>query len=488
MGSSIASSSQHSILFGIFKNPRSFLSRRISRYFYLRFVVERVTEESVLMKIIFLLLPFMITSLTLSLLAQPAANETSPSDWTFHFQQTIITQYHPHFSAKYSGQNSLDTSEPAQTSVTSTFFVGKRLWDGTEIYFVPELAGGNGMSGTKGAAGFPNGETYRIGDPTPQVTVSRIFIRQTFALTDRDTMFSDDVDQIAGLQPSKRLTLIFGKISMTDYFDNNSYSHDPRSQFMNWALMSNGAWDYPANTRGYTWGFVSDLSLSPWAFRISGAMVPAQWNMSDMDQNIGKANSETIEIERSYEIGSQKGIIRALGFYTEARMGNYEQALQMPPGQIDIVPTRESGRTKHGFGLNIEQAFSDNIGFMLRAGWNDGANETWMFTEIDRTISSALLLDGALWQRKGDNIGIALALNGISQDHRNYLQAGGYGFIIGDDKLNYSPEFITELFYEFSLPEFHLFLTPDYQFVLHPAYNADRGPVHVLGMRAHVGF
>jgi len=301
-------------------------------------------------------------------------------------------------------------------------------------------------------------------------------------------MFSDDVDQIAGLQPSKRLTLIFGKISMTDYFDNNSYSHDPRSQFMNWALMSNGAWDYPANTRGYTWGFVGELSLSPWTFRISGAMVPAEANMSVMDQNIGKANSETIEIERSYEIGSQKGVIRALGFYTEARMGNYEQALQMPPGQIDIVQTREYGRTKHGFGLNIEQAFSDNIGFMLRAGWNDGKNETWMFTEIDRTISSALLLDGAFWQRKGDNIGIALALNGISQDHRNYLQAGGYGFIIGDGKLNYSPEFITELFYEFSLPEFHLFLTPDYQFVLHPAYNADRGPVHVLGMRAHIGF
>ena len=340
----------------------------------------------------------------------------------------------------------------------------------------------------RGIAGFPNGEIYRIGDPTPQVTVSRIFIRQTFALSDRDTMFSDDIDQLAGLQPSKRLTLIFGKISMTDYFDNNSYSHDPRSQFMNWALMSNGAWDYPANTHGYTWGFVGELSLSPWAFRLSGAMVPTEANMSDMDQNIGKANSETMEIERSYEIGSQKGIIRALGFYTQARMGNYEQALQLPPGQIDIVQTREYGRTKHGFGLNIEQAFSDNIGFMLRAGWNDGINETWMFTEIDQTISSAVLLDGALWQRKGDNLGIALVLNGISQDHRNYLEAGGYGFLIGDGHLNYSPEFITELFYMFTLPEFHLSLSPDYQFVLHPAYNADRGPVHVFGMRAHVGF
>ncbi len=433
----------------------------------------------------------MTASAVPSLFAQSAANEAIFSDWSFHFQQTIITQYHPDFSAKYSGQNSLDTSEPAQTSITSTFFVGRRLWNGTEIYFVPELGGGNGLSGVKGIAGFPNGETYRIGDPAPQISISRFFIKTTFALSDRDTMFSDDEDQLAGLQPSKRLTLILGKISMTDYFDQNSCSHDPRTQFMNWALMSNGAWDYPANTRGYTWGFVGELSLSPWAFRVSSAMVPTEANMSDMDQNISKANSETFEIERSYELCSQKGVIRTLGYYTEARMGNYSQALlfsqadQLPP---NIVNTREYGRTKHGFCLNIEQSFSASIGFMLRAGWNEGANETWMFTEIDQTISSAVLLDGALWRRKGDGMGLALVLNGISQDHRKYLEAGGYGFLIGDGRLNYSPEFITELFYSFALPEFHLSLTPDYQLVLHPAYNADRGPVHVFGMRAHIAF
>lgn len=420
--------------------------------------------------------------------AQTSLKDTNTSDWNFHFQQTMIMQYHPDFSATYSGKNSLKTSEPDQTSLTSTFFIGKRLWKSAELYFNPELGGGSGLSGATGIAGFPNGETYRIGDPAPQLTVARLFLKQTFALSDRDTMVLDDINQLAGRVPSKRFTIIVGKISMTDFFDNNSYSHDPRTQFMNWALMSNGAWDYPANTRGYTWGVITELLLSPWAFRLSSAMVPTEANMSEMDGNIAQANSETIEIERLYEFGTQHGVIRTLGYYTKARMGSYTQALQLPQGQIDIVNTREYGRSKYGFGINIEHAFSEDVGLAIRVGWNDGANETWMFTEIDRTISTALMLDGSLWQRKGDNLGVALLLNGISQDHQDYLKAGGYGFIIGDGALNYAPEFITELFYTFSLPEFHVSLTPDYQFVLHPAYNADRGPVHVFGMRAHVAF
>jgi high affinity Mn2+ porin len=439
------------------------------------------------MKICFFVIAIIVLN-ALPIFAQTSVKDTNASDWSFHFQQTMIMQYHPDFGAKYSGQNSLDTSEPVQTSITSTFFIGRKLWRGAELYFNPELSGGNGLSGVKGIAGFPNGETFRIGDPSPQLTVARFFIRQTFAFSDQDTIFIDDINQLGGRQPLKRLTIIVGKISMTDFFDNNTYSHDPRTQFMNWALMSNGAWDYPANTRGYTWGVITELSLSPWAFRLSGAMVPTEANMSEMDGNIAQANSETIEIERLYELGTQHGVIRTLGYYTEARMGSYAQTLQLPQGQIDIVNTREYGRTKYGFGINIEHAFSENVGLAIRAGWNDGAAETWMFTEIDRTISTALLLDGSLWHRKGDNLGVALLLNGISQDHKDYLKAGGYGFIIGDGALNYTPEFITELFYAFSLPEFHLSLTPDYQFVLHPAYNADRGPVHVFGMRAHVAF
>jgi high affinity Mn2+ porin len=275
---------------------------------------------------------------------------------------------------------------------------------------------------------------------------------------------------------------------MTDFFDNNSYSHDPRTQFFNWSLMSNGAWDYPANTHGYTWGIVGEVFLSQWAFRLSTAMVPTEANMSTMDEDLMQAHSETIEIEHSYQLYFGQGIIRLLGYLNHAHMGNYEEALALPAGSLDVVNTRAYGRTKYGFGINVEQALSSTIGMMLRYGWNDGQNETWMFTEIDNTVSGAIVLDGESWDRKGDMLGVAVALNGISEEHRRYLAAGGYGFLIGDGALNYGPEFITEFFYSFLLPEYHLALSPDYQFVLNPAYNKDRGPVHVFGLRAHIAF
>ncbi len=159
-----------------------------------------------------------------------------------------------------------------------------------------------------------------------------------------------------------------------------------------------------------------------------------------------------------------------------------------PPGEINIVATRAYGRSKYGIGLNIEQELSDNVGMMFRAGWNDGHNETWMFTEIDQSVSAGIVYDGKAWNRAGDNHGIAVLANGISAEHRPYLKAGGYGFLIGDGNLNYAPESIAEAFYSFSLPAYHLQLSPDYQFVLNPAYNKDRGPVHVVAIRIHSEF
>ena len=414
---------------------------------------------------------------------QPSADSTG-TDWSVHFQQTIVTQYHPDFSAPYTGRNSLLTSEPAQTSVTSTFFLGRRLWSNADIEFSPELAGGTGLSGAVGIAGFANGETFRIGDPSIRITVSRIFIRQSFPLGDNTSAADDGPNQIAGSQPLRRITLTAGKISMTDFFDDNRYSHDPRSQFLNWAMMTNGSWDYPADTRGYTWGIVAELFTPPWEARISTAMVPTEANKSVMDTRIDSAHSETVEITHTHLLGSLPGIVRLLGYHTMARMGNYLDALRTPG--VDITATRAYGRSKYGFGINIEQALADQIGFMARAGWNDGRDETWMFTEIDRSLSLALSLGGALWNRTGDTFGAAFMLNGISADHQAYLRAGGYGFIIGDGALNYAPELITETYYQFPLPQYHLTLSPDYQFVLHPAYNRDRGPVHILGARAHV--
>jgi high affinity Mn2+ porin len=420
--------------------------------------------------------------------AAAQASDSVSQDWNFHFQQTIVVQYHPDFTAKYSGANSLDTSEPAQTSITSTFFIGRRLWKNAGVYFNPELAGGNGLSGATGIAGFPNGETFRIGNPMPQVTVARFFINQRFDLSDTLTMVEDDENQLMAPRGASYVNISAGKLCVIDYFDKNHYSDDPRTKFLNWALMTNGAWDYPANTRGYTWGLVAELVTPPWALRASTAMVPTEANQSIMDMNLSRAHSETIEIEHDYSLGMRQGIIRLLGFHTMARMGNYQQALELPPGEVDILATRAYGRSKYGVGLNIEQGLSDNIGMMFRAGWNDGHNETWMFTEIDQAVSAAIVFDGKSWNRDGDNLGIAILANGLSADHRAYLKAGGYGFIIGDGNLNYAPESIAEAFYSLSLPTYHLQLAPDYQFILNPAYNKDRGPVHVVAIRIHSEF
>jgi len=421
-----------------------------------------------------------------SLFAQSSDSLTQV--WNFHFQQTIVIQYHPDFTAKYSGANSLETSEPAQTSLTSTFFIGRRLWKNAEAYVNPELSGGSGLSRVTGVAGFPNGETFRIGNPSPELTIARVFVTQRFDLSDTQTMVEDDENQLMGPRPDAYINIVAGKISMIDYFDKNRYSDDPRTKFLNWALMTNGAWDYPANTHGYTWGFVAEYVTQPWSLRLSTAMVPTEANQSVMDVNLSRAHSETIELEHDYTLCAHPGTMRLLGFHTMARMGSYEQALGLPPGEIDVVATRAYGRSKYGMGLNIEQELCGNVGMMFRAGWNDGHNETWMFTEIDQSVSAAIVYDGKGWDRTGDNLGAALLANGIYADHRAYLKAGGYGFLIGDGNLNYAPEAIAEIFYSLSLPLYHLHLTPDYQFILDPAYNKDRGPVHVVAFRIHSEF
>jgi len=421
-----------------------------------------------------------------SLAAQ--SSDSLSQEWSFHFQQTIVVQYHPGFTAKYSGNNSLDTSEPAQTSLTSTFFIGRKLWKNAEAYINPELSGGEGLSSVTGIAGFPNGETFRIGNPSPQLTIARIFITQRFDMSDTRTIVEDDENQLMGFRSDAYVNIAAGKISMIDYFDKNRYSDDPRTKFLSWALMTNGAWDYPANTHGYTWGVVVEYVTQPWALRLSTAMVPTEANQSVMDVNLGRAHSETVELEHDYTLGAHPGTVRFLGFHTMAHMGNYDQAVELPPGEIDVVATRAYGRSKYGMGLNIEQELSDDVGMMFRASWNDGHNETWMFTEIDQAVSAAIVYDGKAWGRAGDNFGAAILANGISADHRAYLKAGGYGFLIGDGNLNYAPESIAEVFYSLSLPLYHLHLAPDYQFILNPAYNKDRGPVHVVAIRIHSEF
>jgi high affinity Mn2+ porin len=418
-------------------------------------------------------------------LAQLPADSTKDSGWTFHAQATSIWQYHPTFSAEYTGKNSLHTSEPGQVSFTGTVYAGRKLWKQAALYFNPEVAGGSGLSSATGVAGFPNGETFRIGSKQLKVYVARLYLEQRIALGSGSTRESDDLNQLQQQTPATYLSIRAGKFSLADFFDDNSYSHDPREQFMNWSLMSYGAWDYPANTRGYTIGAVVEYHAPVGAVRLGVTQVPAYANGPTLDNQISKVHGITLEGEKNIRINNRPGIVRLLLFHNVARMGNYEEAIknsQCP----DIVSVRGEPRSKNGFGVSLEQKISGEAGIFMRGSWNDGINETWAFTEIDRSLSGGIVWNGEGWSRKQDELGAAVVINGISDPHRNYLKAGGYGFIIGDGNLNYGHETIFEAYYKFSIPVVFLSVSPDYQFVLNPAYNKDRGPVHIFGVRAHV--
>ncbi|HKI19887.1 MAG TPA: carbohydrate porin, partial [Isosphaeraceae bacterium] len=246
----------------------------------------------------------------------------------------------------------------------------------------------------------------------------------------------------------------------------------------------NGAWDYPANVRGYTYGVALDYNHSKnVSFSYAVMAVPAFANGGPLDPHILKAQGQVLEMERRYEINGHPGAFRPMAFLNHAHMGNYNEALQLMPVDPDITRTR-SYRYKYGFGLNIEQELTDDIGFFSRLGWNDGHTEEWAFTEIDRTASAGLVMGGRCWCRPYDRVGVAGILNGLSGPHARYLAAGGYGFIIGDGKLSYGLEQVLECYYAFQLKP-GLIATLDFQEVVNPAYNRDRGPVSIIGLRVH---
>jgi high affinity Mn2+ porin len=415
--------------------------------------------------------------------------------WSYHFQTTGIMQGHPDFQASYSGQNSLGTKSEQAFSLTSTLFLGRKLWKGASVYLNPEIAGGKGMSSTLGIAGFTNGECFRIGDPAPALYAARIFIRQYFALGKSriyDTATSASNQLCGEVIPRHRIGITAGKFSLGDMFDNNSCSHDPRTHFMNWALMSNGAWDYPANTRGYTWGLALEYAFPGYSVRFAETTEPLVANGSEFDWNISKSRGETLELEKDFNLHGKKGAVRLLFYRNLSRAGNYRDAINNRLSGIDTSMNINSrtayGGLKYGVCINAEQSLNENLSIFMRAGYNDGRSASWAFTEIDQAFSLGLHLKGKRWKRPDDVVGIAGLINGISNDHWDFLNNGGYGFLIGDGQLpHYGSENIAEIYYSAQLAK-SLWFTADYQFVQNPAYNRERGPVHVWSLRVHIEF
>lgn len=413
------------------------------------------------------------------------------SDWSVHGQTTLLGQGYPSFRAPYTGTNSLPGRGQMQETWTTTAFLGVRLWEGGELYFNPETAQGFGLNGTLGLAGFPNGEAQKAGAEYPKIRPQRYYFKQTFGFGGEQEDVPDGPNQIAGKRDIDRLTLIVGRFAIGDFFDGNSYAKDPRADFMNWAMWASAAYDFPADLPGYTRGAVAELNRKDWAVRAGVFQVPNAPNSDVLISNTN-AGGAVVEFEGRYSIFDQPGKFRVGAFGNRGNTGNYRQALAIqdanPALDInDVMAGIRKDHTKYGFYLNGEQQIATDVGLFGRLSWNDGQNEILSFTDVDRSISGGLSVKGSYWGRPNDTIGIGGAVNGLSAAHRDFLAAGGLGLLIGDGALNYSPERIFESYYAYSVTK-NLTLTADYQFITNPAYNADRGPVHIFSGRIHGEF
>ena len=418
------------------------------------------------------------------------AQTPEPESWNAKFQATYVWQGKRPFSAAYSGRNSLTVDNEDSYSFTATAALGFRPWKGGELYVNPEAAQGVPLSGLTGLGGFTNGEIARTAGPTLKLYRARLFLRQTWGMGGGQDSVASDADQLAGTVDQRRWVLTGGNLSVIDIFDDNAYSHDPRTQFLNWSLFTHGAYDFAADARGYSWGVALEWYHDAWAVRAGRFIQPRQPNQQQLDRDIFQHYGDQIEFEHAHAIGDQPGKLRVLLFRNRAKMSRFQDALDLAAqtgGTPDINAVRTGEQSKHGFGLNVEQAVSSDIGLFARASWADGRTETYAFTEIDRSLSGGVLIKGSAWKRGQDNVGIAVARNGLSQVRRNYLAAGGFGFFIGDGRLNYRPEAILEVFYNARLAK-AAWVTLDWQHILNPAYNAGRGPADVASVRLHTEF
>lgn len=437
-------------------------------------------------------LPLILAALSCTSQGLTAAEDPGKSGaaeeqpWNWHLQNTDIVQGYPGFSAKYSGANSLASGGQIRETVSLDFFAGVRLWRGAEAHVDGLVWQGFGVSKTLGVEGFPNGEAFRLGNSVPNVNVARLFLRQTIGFGGEQEAAKDDKLQLGGKQDISRLTVTLGKMSAKDVFDNNSYANDPRTQFMNWAFMANEAWDYPADSIGYMTGLAIELNQPQWAVRYGFFQMPRVSNGTAQDAHYLQAWGMVAEFERRFAINDHPGAVRFLAYLNHARMGSYQAALDSSTRPADIEATRAYCH-KYGFGLNLEQQLAKNIGVFSRLGWSDGANEAWTFSDVDRTATLGLSVKGESWHRPNDTIGLAGVINFASRVHQKFLAAGGTGILAGDGALSYGLEEILETYYDFQLP-WQVRGAVDYQFVNHPAYNQDRGPVHLFAARLHWEF
>jgi high affinity Mn2+ porin len=417
----------------------------------------------------------------------PAAPD--PDIINFHGQTTFLEQAYPGFRSPYQGPNSLPGGGQGRETSDASLFVGVRLWRGAELWFNPEIDQGFGLAHTLGVAGFPSGEAYKVGQTYPYARLPRAFIRQTIDLGGDSNKLESGTSQFAGSQTANRLVLTVGKLSVVDIFDGNKYAHDPRNDFLNWAIVDTGTFDYAADAWGYTYGATAEWYQGNWTVRGGLFDLSAVPNSADLDPTFAQFQSVG-EIERRYVLWGHPGEIHITGFLTHGRMGTFADAIALAAvtgGPADIAAVRHF-QNRGGVSMSVEQEITSDLGAFLRAGWADGTKEPFEFTDVDRTVAGGLSLNGKQWGRPDDTIGVAGVINNIAGVHQAFLNAGGLGILVGDGQLpNPGLEEIIEAYYSYALTA-AMRVSADYQFIANPGYNTDRGPVNVFAGRFHAAF
>ncbi|HUJ18687.1 MAG TPA: carbohydrate porin [Nitrospirota bacterium] len=433
-----------------------------------------------------------------SVLLVGVANAETPSEpgWApqlLGMQATIIYQNMPAFSSPYEGPQSLTFKNGEGHGHTETYgiYLGSQILPRLQAYLDVEQARGNGIGHAVGLGGITNGDVIRQGstDLGQNPYIARLFLRYLIPLSRETASVERAMDQLPGEEPLSRIEIKGGLMAATDDFDQNRYANNTRIQFLNWGFINNTAWDFAANTRGYSYGLLVSYIRPSWKLAYGIYKMPTTANGNEFD-HIGTSSGNNLEL--TLRPNQEGTVMRFLAYYNTGRMGNYEEAIstgQATGMEPDIAKDNRPGRHKYGFGFNVEQPLADagETGAFARIGWNDGHTEDFAFTEVDRHLSTGMQVSGVHWGRTEDRLGVAYVWHGLSPEHREYLAAGGTGFLLGDGKLNYGLEQIFETYYRVQLGQYAQ-LSPDFQYIQNPGYNRDRGPVEVYSVRLRLSY
>lgn len=416
-------------------------------------------------------------------------------------QANSIFQAHGNFHSPYQGTNSLIDDVEAKASEVATLYLGYQLQPNarynTDLIVDFENAGGRGISQALGLAGETNLDVVRNPSLSTAPYLARGEIHQIVGLTGEMVEQDRGPLALATKVPGRRFEIRIGKLSLPDVFDVNAVGSDSHLQFTNWTIDNNGAWDYAADTRGYTVAGILEYDDRIWSARYGIAAMPTVANGIALDWAISRANGQNWEFElrkgllSAFTKTKREGAVRVLGYVNHAHMGDYRESVeQYLAGKVatpDIASTERFGAVKYGFGLNTEQDVTGSLRLFGRFGWNDDRKESFAYTEVAQTILLGGDYNGRDWHRLNDKIGVAFVSNAIKRDHQSYLHYGGFGFLLGDGNLSYGREDIVEWYYNAHIWR-GLYGALGGTEIAHPGYNTARGPVYVQTVRMHVDF